>query len=126
MGRYLRPLPSILAVLAICGAVLLVEGRSNYPWEGEELPPEPRKGWNAFIEKCAGSLTNGCDRQLYDYIFHRRQDVEINCCYKLARMGERCHMAISYTISRIGRFEPWRGHIYNRSVEGYEDCVRRT
>ncbi|PKI58060.1 hypothetical protein CRG98_021553 [Punica granatum] len=125
MEKHQMPLPRILVVLTIFGA-LLIEGRSNYPWEGEQLALEPRKGWNAFIKKCASTLTNGCDRQLYDYIFYRRQDLEINCCYKLARMGETCHKAISYSISRVKRFTSWKGHIYNRSIEGYEDCVRRT
>ncbi|KAK4742203.1 hypothetical protein SAY87_000204 [Trapa incisa] len=125
-GYISRRLRLIVVVLAMFGAaVMVVEGRSNYPWEGEELPPEPRQGWNEFVMDCAKRLTNGCDRQLYDFIFRRREELEINCCYKVTAMGETCYEAISYTMSRIKRFEPWKGHIYVRSMEGYEDCVRR-
>ncbi|KAK4747630.1 hypothetical protein SAY87_014216 [Trapa incisa] len=34
-------------------------GAVELPWEGEELPPEPREGWNEFIMDCAKRLTNG-------------------------------------------------------------------
>ncbi|KAK4766090.1 hypothetical protein SAY87_007732 [Trapa incisa] len=118
-------LTMIVVVLAMCRVALLVEGRSNFPWEGEELPPEPRKGWNEFIMNCAKRLTNGCDQQLYDFIFMRREELEIYCCYKLTGMGETCYRAIAHTMSSIERFKLWKGHIYLRSMEGYEDCVRR-
>ncbi|KAI4321384.1 hypothetical protein MLD38_034771 [Melastoma candidum] len=100
------------------------EGDKAAAWKAQV---QPRKGWNTFIAACLHKLTHQCADQLYHYIFNRQQtsDIFINCCNRMVRAGELCHRALSYSISRRSGLKKWRGHIYQRSLEGYSDCLRR-
>lgn len=114
----------VMMMSALC-RMIFVEAEKRYPWDGEILYPQPRKGWDVILKQCAATLTEECAQQYYDYTFYRIGDLDINCCNKLVKLDRSCIKIMADTFSSIAKYQRWRGHIYNRSMEGYQDCLRR-
>ena len=129
-------LPAILAMFFIFVAMLFVASEGRKPvaaqdqgkpiyWHGHQFPPQPWKGYYKHLGKCLNVLTIQCGHQLYDYIFHRRESLDNNCCLRLKKMGKLCTRQLAYTLSHIPQLKEWRRNIYKRSDETYYKCAKK-
>ncbi|OWM89877.1 hypothetical protein CDL15_Pgr012514 [Punica granatum] len=115
---------TIVTLLIICGAIAMEAKSIPPPWVGKDTPPEPVKGLWKFLRQCGRTLTNECGQVVYDYVFYVRDNITKDCCKKLVKMGEKCNRAAAYSLSHVIKFKPWRGNIYERSVEAYNICLK--
>ncbi|KAI4371342.1 hypothetical protein MLD38_019589 [Melastoma candidum] len=92
------------------------------PWQGQPIPPEPRKGYYLYLKGCAAILTDACGLEVFDYTFLRIDHLSKGCCVNLVKMGELCNKAMAITLSTLEKYKRWSGHIYKRSMDAFYEC----
>ncbi|KAK7270982.1 hypothetical protein RJT34_26539 [Clitoria ternatea] len=97
----------------------------KYFWLGYELPPEPHAGYYGSLQYCIRVVTDKCGQEMLDYIFYARTDLSNECCHQLIKMGKVCNEKLANTLSQIKEFPRWSGHIYDRSVQAYDKCLKK-
>ena len=128
-------LTSVLVVVLLCTTQYLfsdaqetnekppIETEPDDPWFGQPLPPQPRKGYYAFLGRCIDNLTRACGKQVSHFIFDEKR-IDGHCCCKLEKMGQLCSTSLSFTLSQIPKFQPQAERIYQRNDLAFDKCSK--